>query len=180
MRATFVAVPFACYRGMSLATLNATGALHPLENRPRSDYNTLFALYSFGALWIGINYTGRCVVYSFADASLTAYLMPIRSVHMSKTVLIADDSPMIRSAVCNLIKAEEHYEVCAEACNGAEAIELAKKNRPDVIILDIAMPVMDGIKAAHELKRIMPEVRCPPSFGPKESVFKVDRCLSKK
>jgi DNA-binding NarL/FixJ family response regulator len=77
---------------------------------------------------------------------------------MPKTILIADDSALIRDAVCTLFKTQEDYEVCAQACNGAEAIELAKKHKPDVIILDIAMPVMDGIQAARELKRIMPEV----------------------
>jgi two-component system nitrate/nitrite response regulator NarL len=60
--------------------------------------------------------------------------------------------------LCKIFEAEEHYEICAEASNGEEAIDLAKQHRPDLIILDLSMPVMNGIDAARELKRIMPHV----------------------
>jgi DNA-binding NarL/FixJ family response regulator len=75
-----------------------------------------------------------------------------------KTVLIADDNPTIRKQLCQLFKSEEHYDVCAEASDGREAIELALKHRPDLIILDLSMPLLNGFDAARELKRIMPEV----------------------
>jgi YesN/AraC family two-component response regulator len=77
---------------------------------------------------------------------------------MAKTVLIADDSAMIRKKLCEILLADEGYEVCAEAANGEEAIALAKKHRPDLIILDLSMPVMNGLDAARVLKRVMPEV----------------------
>jgi DNA-binding NarL/FixJ family response regulator len=76
----------------------------------------------------------------------------------ARTVLIADDSAMIRKALCRLFTAEQGYDVCAEASNGTEAITLAKKHRPDLIILDYSMPLMNGIEAARKLKEIMPEV----------------------
>jgi CheY-like chemotaxis protein len=60
--------------------------------------------------------------------------------------------------LCQLFKSEEGYDLCAEAENGEEAIVLALLHRPDLIILDFAMPVLNGLDAARELKRIMPDV----------------------
>jgi DNA-binding NarL/FixJ family response regulator len=56
------------------------------------------------------------------------------------------------------LKAEEDYDICAEASNGREAIDLALKHRPELIILDLAMPVLNGLEASRELKRIVPAV----------------------
>jgi DNA-binding NarL/FixJ family response regulator len=75
----------------------------------------------------------------------------------SKRVLIADDNPVVRKAVCSLFTFDG-FSVCGEAGNGAQAIEEAKQTRPDVIVLDLSMPVMDGIRAAKALKQIMPDV----------------------
>jgi len=77
---------------------------------------------------------------------------------MPKTILVADDSPFVRKMLCKIFEAEEDYDLCAEAVNGQEAIDLAKRHRPDLIILDFSMPVMNGVDAAHELKRIMPHI----------------------
>jgi len=63
---------------------------------------------------------------------------------MAKTILIADDSPIIREMLCRLFEVEEGYDICAEATNGQEAIDLALKHRPDPIILDFVMPVLNG------------------------------------
>jgi CheY-like chemotaxis protein len=78
---------------------------------------------------------------------------------MPKTILVADDNPVIRKALCEMFEIEEDYDLCAEATNGAEAIALAKQWRPDLIILDLSMPEMNGYDAAREIKRIMPDVR---------------------
>jgi CheY-like chemotaxis protein len=77
---------------------------------------------------------------------------------MAKTILVADDNAAIRKTLCQLFEAEEGYEICAEASNGQEAIQLALECHPDLIILDLSMPVMDGLAAARELKRLMPNV----------------------
>jgi len=77
---------------------------------------------------------------------------------MARSVLVADDNPIIRKILCRIFEAEENYDLCAEATNGKEAIELALKHRPELIILDFSMPVMNGLEAAKELKRLMPNV----------------------
>ena len=77
---------------------------------------------------------------------------------MPKTILVADDSAMIRRCLCRIFETEEDYDICAEAVNGQEAIALAIQHKPDLIILDFRMPLMNGIEAAYELKRIMPNV----------------------
>ncbi len=77
---------------------------------------------------------------------------------MAKTILVADDSAIIRKMLCRLFKASGQYEVCAEATNGEEAIALALEHRPALIIMDLAMPVLTGLDAAREIKNILPEI----------------------
>jgi DNA-binding NarL/FixJ family response regulator len=77
---------------------------------------------------------------------------------MTKSVLIADDHDMIRKALCELFDSQNDFEVCGEAENGKEAVEMAEMFLPDLILLDLSMPVMNGIEAACELKRLMPMV----------------------
>lgn len=76
---------------------------------------------------------------------------------MQKHILIADDNTIIRKVVIDALSASLDIDECQEASNGCEAIERAEQSRPDLIILDIAMPVMDGITAAKHLKRSLPE-----------------------
>jgi CheY-like chemotaxis protein len=76
-----------------------------------------------------------------------------------KSILVADDDPVIRKALCEMFEIEEDYDICAEAVNGQEAIALAKKHRPDLVILDLSMPVMNGYDAAREIKLILPGTR---------------------
>ena len=75
-----------------------------------------------------------------------------------KSVLIVDDNASIRQVLCELFKREVDSEVCGEAENGKEAIEKAQELRPDLIVLDLSMPVMNGFDAARVLKRLMPAV----------------------
>jgi CheY-like chemotaxis protein len=77
---------------------------------------------------------------------------------MARTILVADDSQIIRQMLCRIFEEEEEYDLCAEATNGQEAIDLAIKHRPELIILDLSMPVMNGLTAAQQLKKIMPTV----------------------
>ena len=77
---------------------------------------------------------------------------------MAKTILIVDDNAYIRHALCDLFKREADFEICGEAENGKAAIAKARELHPDLIVLDLSMPVMNGLDAARELKRLMPAV----------------------
>jgi len=76
----------------------------------------------------------------------------------AKSVLIVDDNAFIRQALCELFERESDFEVCGEAENGKQGIEEAQRLRPDLIVLDLSMPVMNGFDAARVLKRLMPTV----------------------
>jgi two-component system, chemotaxis family, chemotaxis protein CheY len=77
---------------------------------------------------------------------------------MARSVLVVDDNPFIRRTLCELFTREADFEICGEAENGREAIGKAQEFRPDLIVLDLSMPVMNGIDAARTLKRLMPTV----------------------
>jgi DNA-binding NarL/FixJ family response regulator len=83
---------------------------------------------------------------------------PCEGRFVNKLILVADDNIIMRDAVCMLFEFEEGLEVCEQAVNGQDAVEKAEQCRPDLIILDFSMPVMNGIDAARTLKAMMPTV----------------------
>ncbi|MGW5848168.1 response regulator transcription factor [Streptomyces sp. NPDC055254] len=89
-------------------------------------------------------------------------------------VVIADDEPLIRAGIRMILTSAPDIEVVAEAANGREAVDLARAHAPDVVLLDIQMPVMDGLTALGELVRTLPETRSLilTTFGEKENVLR--------
>jgi DNA-binding NarL/FixJ family response regulator len=73
-------------------------------------------------------------------------------------ILIADDHEAVRKGVCTILSAREDVEICGEAENGKEAIEKAHALKPDLVILDITMPVLSGFEAAREIRKTLPQV----------------------
>jgi len=73
-----------------------------------------------------------------------------------KRVQLVDDNVVVRAAVRRLFDSHPDFEVCGEAENGREAVEKAENLKPDLIILDLAMPVMNGLEAAPLLRRCCP------------------------
>ncbi|MER5551134.1 response regulator transcription factor [Streptomyces sp. NPDC002793] len=89
-------------------------------------------------------------------------------------VLVTDDEPLIRAGIRMILSSAEDIDVVAEAANGREAVELARSQRIDVALLDIQMPVMDGLTALAELRRTAPQVRVLilTTFGERHNVLR--------
>ncbi len=77
---------------------------------------------------------------------------------MSKCVLVVDDNAFIRQVLCRVFTSAAGFDVCREAENGRDAIEKAQALHPDLIVMDLSMPVMNGIDATRALKMLMPTV----------------------
>ncbi|MFS8097234.1 response regulator transcription factor [Lentzea alba] len=78
---------------------------------------------------------------------------------MTVRILLADDHALVRRGVRLILDSEPDLTVVAEAGDGAEAITLARAEKPDLAVLDIAMPRMTGLQAARELSRLLPDLR---------------------
>jgi two-component system nitrate/nitrite response regulator NarL len=76
-----------------------------------------------------------------------------------KRVLLVDDNSIVRSSVRQLFELEPDFEISGEAENGREAVEKAENLKPDLIILDLSMPIMNGLDAAMLLRKRLPETR---------------------
>jgi DNA-binding NarL/FixJ family response regulator len=77
---------------------------------------------------------------------------------MKIRVLIADDHDVVREGLRMYLKLDQELEVIGEAADGQEAVALARELRPDVVLMDLLMPVMDGIEATEAIRSEMPEV----------------------
>ena len=73
-------------------------------------------------------------------------------------ILIADDKRHIRVELRHLIEAHEGWEVCAEAEDGVQAVDRSKQFRPDLVLLDLAMPELNGFEAARQISQVLPRV----------------------
>lgn len=74
-------------------------------------------------------------------------------------VLVVDDHALVRTGVVNIISHEPDLRVVAEASNGAEAVVEFAKHRPDVVLLDLRMPVMEGVEAVRQIRELDPAAR---------------------
>jgi DNA-binding NarL/FixJ family response regulator len=76
--------------------------------------------------------------------------MPVR-------ILVADDHHVVRTGLRALLESKTGWQVCAEAENGREAVEKTKEHKPDVAVLDIGMPLLNGVEATRQIRKFSPE-----------------------
>ena len=72
-------------------------------------------------------------------------------------ILVADDHAAMRRRVRDILESQEGWEVCAEAATGREAVALTAAKRPDIVVLDLSMPELDGLQAARQIHEQFPE-----------------------
>jgi DNA-binding NarL/FixJ family response regulator len=77
---------------------------------------------------------------------------------MPKCILIVDDNALFRKSLRSFFESQTDFEVCGEAVDGLDAIEKARELNPDLIVLDLSMPRMNGLAAAPKLRALLPEV----------------------
>ena len=73
-------------------------------------------------------------------------------------ILVVDDHETVRTGVCAILKSRGDIEICGQAVNGREAVERAGELKPDLVVLDITMPVLDGLGAAREIHKLFPAI----------------------
>ena len=75
-------------------------------------------------------------------------------------ILIADDHELVRRGVRSLLESQPGWEVCGEASNGRQAVAEARRLVPDLVVIDIGMPVLNGLEAIRQIKAERPEIEC--------------------
>jgi len=89
-------------------------------------------------------------------------------------ILIVDDHPVVREGIGSMLKKEVDFKVVGEASNGLEAVEKARELAPDVVLMDLRMPEMDGVEAISRIKAEKPEVKfiILTTYSDDEYIFK--------
>lgn len=86
-------------------------------------------------------------------------ILPTELGQSSVRILIADDSQIVRQGIRAILQSAASYEICGEAADGTEAIQMAISLRPDIILLDVSMPGQDGLNAARHVRQKLPNAK---------------------
>jgi DNA-binding NarL/FixJ family response regulator len=91
-------------------------------------------------------------------SSLQTVVVPHARESLLVRVLLVDDHEIFRHGVCRILSSREDIEVCGEAADGKEAVQKAVQLKPDLIIMDITMPLLSGFDASVKIRKALPDV----------------------
>ena len=74
-------------------------------------------------------------------------------------ILLVDDQPLFREGLRTLLSVQPDFEIIGEAANGEEALRMAAQHQPEVILMDLRMPILDGVKATERIRSVLPACR---------------------
>jgi DNA-binding NarL/FixJ family response regulator len=74
-------------------------------------------------------------------------------------IVVVDDHPIVRSGITSVLATQGDFEIVGEAANGKEGVDVATRLKPDLVLMDLRMPVMSGVEATHEIRKAVPSVR---------------------
>lgn len=97
----------------------------------------------------------------FSRGGFNAHDLSGRGIHdkpMSVRILIVDDSAVVRDGIRLLLESHNDWTVCGEAADGADAIQKYRQLRPDLLVVDVSMPVMNGLDASLEILKLAPKI----------------------
>jgi DNA-binding NarL/FixJ family response regulator len=78
---------------------------------------------------------------------------------LKSRILLVDDHELVRAGIACLLENEPELEICGQAANGREAIEKVSELKPDLVLLDLGMPIMGGTQAARQIRKVAPEIK---------------------
>ncbi len=78
---------------------------------------------------------------------------------MPVSILVVDDHQVVREGVITLLSGEVEFEIVGQAANGQEAVNMAKRLRPDIVLMDVTMPEMDGVEATRLIRTVLPKTK---------------------
>lgn len=90
------------------------------------------------------------------DESRTSGEGPARTEGVSSRIVVADDHPLFRSALLRMLDSEADLEIVGEAGDGEEVVDVCRRSRPELVLMDVMMPRMDGLEATRTIKRELP------------------------
>jgi len=109
---------------------------------------TFSIVHHFGVSW-------RAVAPRRADSERASQVRE----RVTCRIVICDDNDVYRSMMCMVLELDRRFDVVGQAIDGRQAIEVCREQQPDIVLLDIAMPIMDGIEALPEIRRECPASR---------------------
>src|ERR1700733_5013354 len=73
-------------------------------------------------------------------------------------ILVVDDHELVSRGICSVLATEPSLTLCGEAVDGQDAVEKTQKLRPDIVVMDVSMPRLNGLEATREIKRLLPDI----------------------